>query len=520
MGKQPNKFDAICFAALLAGFAVVWLAVTAGIPGSLSIVKDEAWHTGVVYEAMATADTYSDVAMAESDYPPFFYLTSFAAGKTLGSLDRITVALPNLILLLALLFVVRLLSRELFSEKGALLAALLVGLRVFGYSLKITPQMTVVFSVVLFTYACVRLPKKADAIDALLLVGGTALTLLSKQTAPVFFVVPLLWCAWRLLEQRSLSTRKGAVFGLSLIAGGFIAYLAFYRYIPVDELYRNIFRRGVTMWGQVPKGSGHVMEHLTFYPALVLKGLAIPSLLLIAAAVFGKLKHSGVLIWTVATVLAPVALFTAFPSKAMEWTLPIVPVMIVSVVGALAQISESKWFHRAIVIIVLLSSAVPLGLSAWNQARDYAGAGAVLGPAYRETAEGLSRLSKVDSVRALQPINEQSVGAFNNDLVRQQIQKVPLEVYRPGPEPPDYLVVFRRADLFDPEKCLSRAEIESRHIPNVAPLEPWDRAAFELAMNDYDVVSHAGKAVRFNPHNLGPITICRKNPLDPTTPTD
>jgi hypothetical protein len=504
------KFELVITATMLALFLVAWIVVVSLMPGDHPGIKDESWHANVIIEAVQGATNYREIVTASPGYPPIYFLSAFVTGKMTGSLSRAALAFPNLILFLATLLIIRQAAAEAFDRNGGLAAVLLGGLHLFPFSFSLTTEMGIIFSIGLFVLAAIRLTRFERFDGYLLLMLGTAFSLLSKQTAPVFLAIPFLWIMW---EGRARPSRSWLLPIAAAGIGCLIAYLAFYRIVTIPWIINDMVRRGVNISGELYTGTEHFWDHLVYYPVRVFRWLFPVILLTVAVTVLRKTRLQARDGWLVATVIAPILLLTYFPVKFSQYTLPIVPWAVLVLVGISARAMQTRNGGVIYATVVLLLCALPLTLF---QVRSVSRT--VAGGRYwqNEMATLVGKLGTEPGERSLLAINSMVSMAFyslENHMLRAGEKALVIEPLVPERiNWPDRLVIVRNPVFAEPGVCFSGREVNAYEAgdPSTQP----DKAAVAWVaelIDRYRLETMIGEKIKASSLGVGMIAICRAN---------
>jgi hypothetical protein len=453
--KLKELLPLLLIAAVVTG---VWLATCLEAPDPVeNILADEMGHANVILRVLAGAAPTAKIVTFSKHYPPLFYLLSFACGKILAGTSRAILALPNLLMLLGALAILRRLAADLYGPRS--FSFWLVGPVVAAYLLPstyvITTEMALVFSTLLFTYACVELQSKDRIRYFLLLTFGTALALLARTTAPVFILVPTLWLFWTRAKNKN-RVRFFGMAGMSLAAGGIIAFCIYYRIWfslglnPVGVML-NRASYGETVWSNAV-AYGSVLG-TSFFPVLILLGVVA----LLQRFRIGA--HTG---WLLACALFPITVMIAIKALYTYHIAAAVPLLLLALIGPAATARKDRpALVPAAILLVALNLLLLVRPLAWDRAnliwhheRD--------STAYRAALDTYFEISPDDSKVVFAGWSGRGVGAnmLENYLYRGYGNTVQIE-YFTGRQEADLILVLRSDGTgIDHSRCYSDREWE------------------------------------------------------------
>ena len=438
----------------LGAFCAAWLYVANAMPGDSFYVRAETTHADQVIRGLERGKGYWDIALLDPEYPPAYYLLAVGSARLVGNCSRIALALPNLILYLALLLLVWKIASFYFPAGIGFFSVVYTGVIFFPYAYQRAAEMMLLFSVAWFVFACVLLLRRDEWPFFLLLAAATASCFLSKQTAPVYLVGPVAWVYWERRTQRR--PRFFVKLAGSLVLGGLIAYLAFYRALPISWLVENVLSRSVRE-GSVPLGSTHMPTRVAWFFILTIKTFFVPICLFVMVRIKAPRAGRAPMYWLLAIALIPHVFLSFFNNKWEEYIMPVYPFVALGLIGGLEPVWSKKNWRTLCALFLIAGMLVPVYGAAQTAAFRIA--------AYRERAATFNALTQAMrkdfpkvTVTLFAPGYSYQLALFINDLALEKDRPFLLQQPNPQSHFQDLAVLIRNPLNLRSDVCYSRQE--------------------------------------------------------------
>jgi len=413
-----------------------WLAFVLAAPAPLETFKDEVGHALTLY-GLAEGASLEQIWFADRGYPPLYYLLAVASSRLLGSVERVALALPHLVALLgAAALLASLLRSAGQTHLRALIGAAVLGLSLLPTAWQMTPDMTLVATVMLGLWALERVHRAPTPLGLLGLGGALLAAALSREYAPIYLAVPILIVAVRAEERR----HKVALLAVA-VGAGLLSIVLFHGHFGLAEQLDHAGARA-SLWSQVVPA---VLGRPRLYGGALLSLFLAPLLLLVISR-----PRADALV----AALAPIVLLLLFPAIARSYLVPAYGLLILACLTSSPREGRTSRVARVLLVLALIQPA-------WAAADQYGFA-----TLYHERAEGLSDALAADLAERCPSGCKVFVlfgsrgHAANRVKVDRLRRDVPWEVV--DVPPMDYVVVARETGDRNPSRtqCLSAAAWE------------------------------------------------------------
>jgi hypothetical protein len=226
-------------------------------------------------------------------------------------------------------------------------------------------------------------------------------------------------------------------------------------------------------------------EHLLYYFRGLFGFFVLPllAILLIDAA---SRKLTSVHAWLAASVLLPAAVLSLFENKYFHFLLPVMPIWVILLTSSNQRPPVKKVYRLVRTILLALSLVVLVNQTIRHVADDLIG---YKNQTFinREIATFLRVHGHCHDVAAVKGTFTMSVYAYNNYAALSPPNQCRLEEstdYLQGHGPPQLVVAFRLASLFDPDRCWTKAEMPGWLQTDKSP-SPTESEFVKSLISDY-----------------------------------
>jgi len=458
-------------------FFVLWFAAVLKMPMDHEDIKDEPWHVSSIIKALDAARSIQDIAQANVQYPPAYYMLAFASCKIADAINRMTLALPNFLLFIILLLIVARLGNLLYGSFSSMAAFLIAGIFYFPYSFQMTTNMSIIVSVALYFLLSYELTYREDIRRFVFYGLSIAFAFLSKQTAIVFLVVPLILLIYGRTKANRFTKQFFIKLLISITAGLLLAYLLFYRSWQGISLIRDLARRSMKTHGEIPFTPENLFDNAIYYSAIMIGSFAA---LVIASAIHlvrSKGQHLERHLNILLSVWIPIGILSLFPTKYVDYILPVISLWIVLLCSALQGGDEKRKIVSAIYaaafFITIFSLVSFVVRNVRYDFRSYKAQELLID----DLAEQISRNDMENGICFYSGTRKMAGYSYNNHMLMRHKPKFCLREFKEAGSLPDFVVVFRTKSPADPSTCYTMGELNAWKASKTYISPPADEEA-------------------------------------------